>query len=454
MLRTPLIEERHMTPDDLILISVDDHVVEPPDLFDGRLPAHYAERAPRVVRKDDGSDQWVYEGQDIPNVGLNAVSGRPPEEYGVDPTSFAEIREGAYDVDRRIDDMNANGVLASMNFPSFPQFCGQIFSGSEDKELGLAVLRAYNDWHLEEWCGAHPGRFLPLGLIPYWDPELMAAEVRRLADAGCHAVTWSENPEKLGLPSFHNHHWDPFWAACEDSETVVCLHIGSSSQVTITSMEAPVTTMLNLTASGIFQTAADLLWSPVLERFPRLTFALSEGGTGWVPYLLERADYVYRHHRVWTGSDFGDRLPSEVFRERFATCFIDDAHGLANRDLVGVTNMCWEADYPHSDSTWPRSPEILWGSLQAARVPSHEVEAITHANAARLFSFDPFAHRRREECTVGALRALATDVDTEPRPRFQRHEPPAEPLTLLTLLDRAAHPLLDDQKAAIATGEG
>ena len=320
-----------MTPDDLILISVDDHVVEPPDMFEGRLPAALADRAPRVVRKDDGSDQWLYEGREIPNVGLNAVAGRPPAEYGVDPTSFAEIRQGAYLVDHRIDDMNANGVLASMNFPSFPQFCGQMFSNSQDKELGLAVLRAWNDWHIEDWCGSHPGRFIPLGLIPYWDPELMAAEVRRLAALGCHAVTWSENPEKLGVPSYHNPHWDPFWAACEETGTVVCIHIGSSGSVAITSMEAPITTMLTLTAVGIFQTAGDLLWSPVLDRFPKLRFMLSEGGTGWIPYFLERADYVYRNHRVWTGSDFGDQLPSERFRERFITCFIDDAADILQR---------------------------------------------------------------------------------------------------------------------------
>jgi predicted TIM-barrel fold metal-dependent hydrolase len=440
--------------EDLILISVDDHVVEPPDVFEGRLPARFRDDAPRLVTKDDGSDQWVFEGVDIPNVGLNAVAGRPPEEYGVEPTSYAEIREGAYDVDRRIDDMNANGVLASMNFPSFPQFCGQMFNNAQDKELGHAVLRAYNDWHLESWAGAHPGRFVPLGLVPYFDPQLMADEVRRLAAAGCHAITWSENPEKLGHPSFHNRHWDPFWAACEDTGTVVCLHIGSSSQVVITSMEASINTMLTLQPMNLVQAAADLLWSPVLDRFPKVRFALSEGGIGWIPYFLERADYVYRNHRVWTGSDFGDQLPSDRFRERFITCFIEDAHGLANRDQIGVSTMCWEADYPHSDSTWPRSPESVWAGLTAAGVPAEEIDAITHLNAMRVFSFDPFAHRARERCTVGALRAEASAarVETHPVPRYQRHEPPTEPLTLLSLLDRASHPLLDRQKVETADG--
>jgi len=438
-----------LTPDDLILVSVDDHVVEPPDLFEGRLEARFADRAPKVVRKDDGSDQWVYEGTDIPNVGLNAVSGRPPEEYGVEPTSFAEIREGAYDIDKRIDDMDANGVLASLNFPSFPQFCGQIFNNVEDKELGIAVLRAYNDWHVDEWAGAHPGRIIPLGLVPYWDPQLMAAEVRRLAAKGCTAITWSENPEKLGHPSFHNAHWDPFWQAIEETGVVVCLHIGSSGQVVITSMEAPITTMLTLQPVNLLQTAADLLWSPVMTRFPKVRFALSEGGIGWIPYFLERADYVYRNHKVWTGSDFGDgKLPSDIFRERFITCFIDDSFGLRNRADIGIDSICWEADYPHSDSTWPNSPERVFSSMTAAGLSDAEMHAVTHQNALRHFRFDAFAHRPAAEATVGALRAraAAAGVDTAPVPRFQRHEPPSEPLTLLTLLDRASHPLLDKQQ--------
>ena len=146
-----------MNTDDLILVSVDDHVVEPPDMFDGHIPAKYRDRAPKVITKDDGTDAWVFEGQEATNVGLNAVAGRPPDEYGVEPTRFSEMRPGCWDVHERVRDMNAGGLLASMNFPSYPQFCGQYFARAEDKDLALAVLRAYNDWHVDGWCGAHPG---------------------------------------------------------------------------------------------------------------------------------------------------------------------------------------------------------------------------------------------------------------------------------------------------------
>lgn len=435
-----------MRAEDLIIISVDDHVVEPPDMFDGRLPARYADRAPRVIENDAGREMWLFEGVEIPNFGLNAVSGRPQEEYGIEPTRFDEIRRGCWDVDARVDDMNAGGVLASLNFPSFPQFCGQIFANTEDKDLALVVLQAYNDWHLEDWVGAHPGRFIPLGVLPYWDPELMAAEVHRLAERGVRAFTWSENPEKLGVPSFHNEHWDPFWAAADEVGAVICLHIGSSGQVKLPSVEAPFTTMMNLQPTAVMDTAADLLWSRVIREYPNIRFALSEGSIGWVPYLLERADYVYEHHARWTGTDFGGKLPSEVFREHFLTCFIEDAAGLRLLDLIGEDIVCLEVDYPHSDSTWPHSPERLVRTL--GDLDADTVAAITHRNAMRHFDFDPFRHAAPEDCTVAALRARAGHVDVGPVEPRRSFVAPDKPLTLLDMLSRAEHPLLDDQAAA------
>jgi predicted TIM-barrel fold metal-dependent hydrolase len=403
---------------DMILVSVDDHVVEPPGMFERHLPERWHDVAPSVIRKDDGTDVWLYEGREIPNIGLNAVAGRPVEEYGMEPTSFEEIREGCYDVDRRVRDMDANGVIGSMNFSSFPNLCGQLFARSADKEAALAILRAYNDWHVDEWCASHPGRFIPLALPPLWDPELMAAEVRRMASKGCHAVSFSENPSKLKLPSLHDAHWDPFWAACVDEGTIVCLHIGSSSSLVITAPDAPIDVLISLQPINIVQAAADLLWSPVLRKFPALRIALSEGGIGWIPYFLERVDWIYTRHHGWTGQDFGDRLPSEVFRERIVTCFIDDPAGIEARHRVGVDTICWECDYPHSDTTWPQSPEYLWKSVEG--LPDGEIDAITHLNAMRHFRYDPFATRTRDECTVGALRASAQDVDVEPRARGRR----------------------------------
>jgi hypothetical protein len=404
--------EEIMQVDDLILVSVDDHVVEPPNLFEGRLSKKAAEIAPRVESTEGGRDIWMFQGNALPNVGLNAVAGRVPEEYGLDALAFSQMRPGCFDIHERIRDMNVNGVLGSLNFPSIAGFAGALFYTCEDKDIAIELLRAYNDWHVDEWCGTYPGRMIPLSIPPLWDPELMAAEIHRMADKGCHAVTFSENPEKLGKPSWHSDAWDPFFRACEERNTVICVHIGSSSETVITAMDAPIDTMITLQPMNIVKCAADLVWSPVFKKFPNLKIALSEGGIGWVPYFLERIDYVYTHHHVWTNQDFGDKLPSQVFNENVLTCFIDDAVGMEIRHHLNIDHIHWECDYPHSDSTWPQAPEMAMKYLDG--VPEEEINKITHLNAIKNFSYDPFAHIPREQCTVGALRAQATDVDTTP----------------------------------------
>jgi predicted TIM-barrel fold metal-dependent hydrolase len=400
-----------MRPEDLILVSVDDHIVEPPDLFDGRLPQKYVEAAPKLVRRDDGTMAWRYQGLELPNVALNAVAGRPPEEYGMEPTTFEEIRAGTWNVHERVRDMSANGVLGSLNFPSFPRFTGQVFAenlGSDPGEA-LAMLRAYNDWHIDGWCGEYPDRFIPLSLPPMWDPQLMADEVHRVADKGCHAVTFSSNPYDLGYPSLHSDHWDPFWAACDELGTVVCIHLGSNSTFNLTAPDASINVHISAAPISLFSCALDLIWSPVFTKFKNLTIALSEGGIGWIPYYLERIDYVYAHHKAWTGADFGGKLPSEVFKEHVLTCFIDDAFGVANLEYLNRDLVAWECDYPHSDSTWPLSPETVAPNLDG--LSEEDIARVTHGNAMRVFSFDPFSIRPAERCTAGALRTEAVGHD-------------------------------------------
>jgi len=394
-----------MQLEDLILVSVDDHVVEPPNMFDNHLPDKWKDLAPKSVKRADGTDVWVYEGSEIPNIGLNAVAGRPPEDYNVDPTRYEEIRAGCYDIGERVKDMNRNGVLGSMCFPSFVQFCGQLFSKSKDLEVGLNMLRAYNDWHIDEWCGSYPGRFIPLSIPPIWDPQLMADEVRRVAKKGCHAVTFSEDPSALGWPNIFQGHWDPFFAACQEEGTIICLHIGSSSTMLGLKEGAPFDVLITMTPLNSMSAATDLLWSDVLRRFPDLKFALSEGGIGWLPYWLERIDYVYQQHRFWTHQDFGDQLPSQVARDHMTFCFISDKAGVDQRHAIGIDNITWECDYPHSDSSWPHSPESVIKQLDG--VPDDEVNKMTYENAMRVFRFEPFAQRPKEKCTVGALRAQA-----------------------------------------------
>jgi predicted TIM-barrel fold metal-dependent hydrolase len=406
-----------MQMNDMILVSVDDHVCEPPDMWDRHVPAKWKDRAPRMVRKSDGSDVWVFEGAQHPGVGLNAVAGRPLDEYGMEPTSLEQMRAGCYDIDARIGDMDVNGVLGSLCFPSVPGFVGELFGKQVkergEKELAITMLRAYNDWHIDDWCGKYPGRFIPLALPPMWDPELMAEEVRRVARKGCHAITFADTPGGLGYPSIHSDHWDPFWKACADEGTVVCIHIGSGTGMNLQDPTASVEVMIASTPITLFNCATELVYADALQKFPDLKIALSEGGIGWVPYFLERLDYVHEHHHRWTHHTFpGGKKPSDVFREHIITCFIDDQVGLQTRDRIGLDTITWECDYPHSDATWPKSPETLWESVKD--LPEDDVHAITWRNACRHFQFDPFAHVPKEQATVGALRAKAKNVDLTP----------------------------------------
>ena len=282
-----------MSPDDLILISVDDHICEPADMFERHVPSRYADAAPRVVTDEQGVQQWWYGDVKGRNLGLNAVAGKPPEYYHIDPSSYDEMRPGCWDVHERVRDMNAGGQLAAMCFPNWTGFSGQVLNDGPDADTNEVMIRAYNDWALEEWTGAYPERFIPIGILPYFDPERAAAEVHRLADLGVHAVNFPEEPSYLKLPSFHSDHWNPVWAACCERGTIVCMHIGSAYQRSIPSPGAPPSTSVSIIGISPAYTLNELVWSSLWHRFPDLTIALSEGGIGWIPYMLQRMDHVH-----------------------------------------------------------------------------------------------------------------------------------------------------------------
>lgn len=396
-----------MKMEDMILISVDDHVVEPRDAFERHAPAKFKAQMPRIVKGSKGEDLWAVEDMTFPNMALNAVAGRRPEEYGMEPTCYEQLRKGTYDPIARVDDMNANGVLAGLNFPSVPGVCGQNLEKVKDKALAYAIVQTWNDWHVLEWCAAIPGRSIPLGIVPTWDPELAALEVKRLAGMGCHAITFPPNPSMTGQPSIHSEKWDPLWKACSDHNVNICMHISDPSGC-VPSMDSPVDVfMINMPVS-LYSTASDLTFSPILRKYPDIRFSLSEGGAGWIPHFMERADFVNAHH-IWTNQNFNGRKPSDVFRDHCYSCFIEDPVGIKMRHQIGMDRLMWEGDYPHSDATWPKSPESLWASMKD--VPADEINKITHLNAMGAYNFDPFKHLDKADCTVGALRAKATHVD-------------------------------------------
>jgi predicted TIM-barrel fold metal-dependent hydrolase len=401
---------------DMVIISVDDHVSEPADLFDKHLSGRELETAPKLRQTESGTDYWEYQGMKMPSVGLNAVVGRPLEEYGMEPTRLDQIRKGVWDVHERIKDMDVNGIAASLNFGSAVGFDGGRFHKAQDKALSLVHLRAYNDWHIDDWCGAYPGRFIPCGLLPTWDMDATVAEIKRLTAKGCHTVSLNENPTMQGLPSIHNAYWEPMWKAIVDNDMVMALHIGAGNPAPHASMETPIEAWITTMPMSISVGAADWLHLEALQRYPTMKIALSEGGIGWIPYFMERADFSHSRHMAWTHSDlaFKGVKPSETFKKHFMCCFIDDAFGLQNLRFLNEDMVAYECDYPHSDSLWPEVPEFLWDTVK--HLTAAQIDKVTHKNAMRFVNFDIFEHFKRDEVTVGALRARAKaeGVDTTP----------------------------------------
>ena len=393
------------------IISVDDHVLEPVDLWLEHLPERWRDRAPRAreVRgvyeggtnfrfreTDEGrwATVWRYEDYEVTiNPGF-AAAGFSQDEFGRDwrPLSYDDIRPGCYEQKARLDDMDVVGVDASLCFPTFPRFCGQTFLQHGDRDLSLACVQAYNDWMIDDWCGgAGHGRLIPLTLIPLWDAELAADEVRRCADKGSHAVAFSEGPAKLKLPSIHSGHWDPFVAACADTDTVVNMHIGSSSTFALTSQDAPRAVILCLTSQGSTHALSDWLTSGVLERYGDLRIALSEGQIGWVPYLLERLDQVWRERPAYGGLDTRlTKPPSEYCREQVFGCIFDDVVGLRLRDDVGMSQIMFEVDYPHGDSTWPHTRAVVEKIAHEAELTEQELYQLVRGNAIRCYGLERF----------------------------------------------------------------
>ena len=408
-----------MQMDEMILVSIDDHSIEPPDMYKNHLPAKWLDKAPKIVRNAQGVDEWTFQGESTTTpFGMAATVGWTRDEWGFNPGAFSELRPGCFDIHERVRDMNANGVLASMCFPTMAGFNARTFNEANDAELALVMLKAYNDWHIDEWCAAYPGRFIPLGIVPLWEVDLAVQEIKRISKKGCRAISFPEAPHGSGMPSFQSGYWDPMFQALIDENMVLCLHIGGAFNLIQSAPEAPIDNLIVLSAQITALVAQDLLFGPTLRRFPELKVALSEGGIGWIPFYLDRADRHFQN-QSWLHNDFGGKLPSDIFREHILACYITDPSGLLLRDRIGLDIIAWECDYPHTDTTWPESPEFAWKEFQETGCKADEIDKITWENACRFFSWDPFKHIPKEKANVGALRALAKDVDTTRMPKAE-----------------------------------
>ena len=369
------------------IVSMDDHLIEPPHLWQSRLPAKYKDQGPRVVVAPRGSFEldganyvekpgsgpemaawWHYEDHLYQLKLTIACPGMAPEEVEPIGVTFDDIAPGCFEPKARIADMEKNHVAASLCFPNYARFCGQLFAERKDMALSKLCVEAYNDFMVDEWCGDSEGRLIPLCVVPLWDAELAAAEIRRNAARGVRAVTFSELPAWLDLPSIHTGYWDPFLAACEETGTVICMHIGSGTKTVNPGPGTPAVTIMSLISCNSIASMVDWIFSGKLDQFPNLKLLYAESQVGWIPYFLERADETYYTHRWAQDETRIPNPPSYYYYRNCFGCFFKDSVGIELIDRVGPDNLMFETDYPHQDGTFPRSREVaheLFGHLDA-----------------------------------------------------------------------------------------
>jgi predicted TIM-barrel fold metal-dependent hydrolase len=372
------------------VISTDDHIIEPEGLFDGRLPKEFDDRTPKLVHSDTGS-AWHVPGLEKPieMSGLSTAAGQKVEEFSPKSKTFDQMRAGCWDPKERLKDMDIDGVDAQVTFPTLPGLAGATFIEIEDKPYAAALIRAYNDWLVDDWCAADPERIIGAAILPLWDLGEAAKELRRVHGRGIKAISLPSTPGSLaGCAPFTDPAWEPLWDAMEETGVPAEIHI-VSGKADISALQqgggAVPEVFVCLAPSSNMAVVATLLFSGILRKHPKLKFISAESGIGWLPYFIERADYTHRKHQFWTGTQI-DVTPSDLFRQSIYANFISDRAGIELRELIGVDNIMLGTDYPHTDSSWPDTQRII--KEQMGDIPDEDRAKICWKNAVRVFQLN------------------------------------------------------------------
>jgi predicted TIM-barrel fold metal-dependent hydrolase len=373
------------------VVSVDDHLVQPPELWIERVPRRYRDEAPHVEQRD-GHDVWVFGDRVEDSLGMADVVGKNTDGHTTFDLAgrYADLRRAAYDPIARLADMDEGGVLAQLCFPEVFGFSGARLSGHPDKDLSLTCIRAYNDFVLDTWCASAPGRYIPMVIVPLWDATLAADEVRRCAAEGAKAIAFPENPLPLGYPSIHDKDrvWDPLFDVAQETGMPLVMHMGTSAFVPNVAPDAPVLVKHSFYFLNTGYALIDWMLSDNFERFPRLRCFWAEGDIGWIPYVFQRLDRKWHLSGRFTGHPLPNP-PTSYVKDHVFTCFIEDAVGIRIIDEIGIDQVMIEVDYPHSDSTWPHTAKVV--EEQLGDLPHEDIVKITRGNAERLFDFQPSA---------------------------------------------------------------
>jgi predicted TIM-barrel fold metal-dependent hydrolase len=343
----------------------------------------------RFEDRDDGpyADVWHYDGRRIPLVRVAAASGYDRSEIDGRAVTYDDMHKACYDPVARLAAMDTAGIDASACFPNmFVRFCGQTFSFAQDKELALLCIQAYNDFVVEEWCAGSNGRLVPMGIVPLWDVDLAVAEARRLATLGFRSITFSEAPHLLGLPSIHSGYWNPLFAECAAQQLVLSLHIGTGG-FPMLAKDGPGAIPNVMTSFNAGYTLSDWLFSGLLVKYPGIKIVLAESQLAWVPYVLNRADFVWREMRgagfTNIDTDAMPEPPSFYYRRNIFLTFFRDPVGLQMLDQLGADNVLYETDFPHTDSSWPTSFDTA--SEMTAHLAEDDARKLMADNARKLF---------------------------------------------------------------------
>jgi len=368
-----------------LVLSSDSHVFEPPDLWQTRIDRAFRDRAPRIVRID-GADQLVIEAdQVLSGIGLISNAGarfEAPETISGEGR-FEDVLQGGYDPGQHLKDMAIDGVAGEVLYPSQGLFYFRI----ADTGLMSAIFRAYNDW-IAEFCRSDPARLKGIAMINLDDVEDGIRELERTARLGLCGAMITEYP--LEHRRYDQPEYEPFWAAATALGMPLSLHTATRRQGKIRGAGPLTLRDASSRSTKAFYPAVslcDMIFSGVFERHPKLMLAIVEFELSWVPYVLTNMDYTYRERQGEAIYRLKDGMrPSDFFHRNVVLSFQEDAIGIRLRDVIGVDNMMWGSDYPHSESTFPQSRKILDGIL--AGVPDEERAKIVGGNAARVYGFD------------------------------------------------------------------
>jgi predicted TIM-barrel fold metal-dependent hydrolase len=372
---------------DYPIIDADAHVNEPPQLWQERVPARLKQRAPKVLHTPDG-DVWSFDdGKKLRPVGLTATAGLSYLQFKPQGYRYETIRPGSFDTAERLKDLDADGLYAQILYPSVTLAGARTYS--DDRELQLACVRAYNEWLLD-FCKPSGGRLIPQAIIPTTGVADATAELEWAIEHGHKGALIAAFPNGTYESTRDD---DRFWAVAEEARFPMGIHIGSFTdaglQATVTQSTLGFLAGAGASKAGVNSIDASfrVLFSGACERFPRIPFVVVEGNIGWIPTAMEQVDDMFLRYRWFTGAtEIMKSMPSALFHRSFWGTFMIDTIGIELRHHLNIDHIMWSTDYPHTGSDWPNNRVTIQRLFRG--VPKDEVKKMLHTNCKTLYRLD------------------------------------------------------------------